>query len=215
MTSMTPLPLIVAIACTVAAVLLFIAGVAAIKKKRLFGAAVSMTLVLLLFALSGLFVLLALATQGYQALTREETIAVITVNPIGTQTFIARFAFADGRSDVFTIEGDELYVDAHILKWKPIANILGIHTAYELDRISGRYRTVSDERTKPRTIYSIAQDKPVDMFNLRRKYSIFKALLDAEYGSATFIMADRPEAMELRVSTTGLLIRKRTDIRQK
>jgi energy-coupling factor transporter transmembrane protein EcfT len=215
MTSMTPLPLIVAIACTVAAVLLFIAGVAAIKKKRLFGAAVSMTLVLLLFALSGLFVLLALATQGYQALTREETIAVITLNPIEPQTFIARFAFADGRSDIFTIEGDELYVDAHILKWKPIANILGIHTAYELDRISGRYRTVSDERTKPRTIYSIAQDKPVDMFNLRRKYSIFKALLDAEYGSATFIMADRPEAMELRVSTTGLLIRKRTDIRQK
>jgi len=212
---MTPLPLIVAIACTVAAVLLFIAGVAAIKKKRLFGAAVSMTLVLLLFALSGLFVLLALATQGYQALTREETIAVITLNPIEPQTFIARFAFADGRSDIFTIEGDELYVDAHILKWKPIANILGIHTAYELDRISGRYRTVSDERTKPRTIYSIAQDKPVDMFNLRRKYSIFKALLDAEYGSATFIMADRPEAMELRVSTTGLLIRKRTDIRQK
>ncbi|HEU18694.1 MAG TPA: hypothetical protein ENO00_04830 [Deltaproteobacteria bacterium] len=212
---MTPLPLIVAIACTVAAVLLFIAGVAAIKKKRLFGAAVSMTLVLLLFALSGLFVLLALATQGYQALTREETIAVITLNPIEPQTFIARFTFADGRSDIFTIEGDELYVDAHILKWKPIANILGIHTAYELDRISGRYRTVSDERTKPRTIYSIAQDKPVDMFNLRRKYSIFKALLDAEYGSATFIMADRPEAMELRVSTTGLLIRKRTDIRQK
>jgi hypothetical protein len=32
-------------------------------------------------------------------------------------------------------------------------------------------------------------------------------VVDAEYGSATFIAADRPALFEVRVSTTGLLIR--------
>jgi hypothetical protein len=32
-------------------------------------------------------------------------------------------------------------------------------------------------------------------------------LLDVEYGSATFVHADRPALFEIRVSTTGLLIR--------
>lgn len=204
---MIQLPLIIAIVCALVAILFFITGITGIKKKRLFGTVVNMTLVMLLFALTGLFGMIALATQGYQALTREQTIAIVNLTPIGPQKFIARFAFADGHTDVFTLEGDELYVDAHILKWKPIANIVGIHTAYELDRISGRYTTVNDEKVKPRTIYSVAKSKPVDMFNLRRKHSILKVLLDAEYGSAAFIMANKPEEIELRVSTTGLLIR--------
>jgi hypothetical protein len=33
-------------------------------------------------------------------------------------------------------------------------------------------------------------------------------LLDAEYGSASFINSDKPAYFEIRVSTTGLLIRK-------
>lgn len=173
-----------------------------------------MTLVMLLLALAGLFGMIALASQGYHALTREQTIAIVNLTPIGPQKFIARFTFADGHTNIFTLEGDELYIDAHILKWKPIANIIGIHTAYALDRISGRYTTVADEKAKPRTIYSIAKSKPVDMFNLRKKHSFLKVLLDAEYGSAAFIIADQPEEIELRVSTTGLLIRPHTEKKQ-
>jgi hypothetical protein len=45
------------------------------------------------------------------------------------------------------------------------------------------------------------------MFALRRKWSVFTPLLDAEYGSGTFVMADRPATLEVRVSTSGLLIR--------
>ena len=37
----------------------------------------------------------------------------------------------------------------------------------------------------------------------------FAPLLDAEYGSGTFQSADRPGTFEVRVSTTGLLIRPR------
>src|SRR6267378_2754935 len=35
----------------------------------------------------------------------------------------------------YPISGDEIYVDARILKWHALANLLGLSTAYELDRV--------------------------------------------------------------------------------
>jgi hypothetical protein len=46
------------------------------------------------------------------------------------------------------------------------------------------------------------------MFHLRQKYAFLTPLLDAEYGSGTFVPADKPAELEVRVSTSGLLIRK-------
>ncbi len=46
------------------------------------------------------------------------------------------------------------------------------------------------------------------MFDLRRRFQILNPLLDAEYGSATFINSNSREEFRVLVSTTGLLIRK-------
>jgi hypothetical protein len=105
------------------------------------------------------------------------------------------------------LSGDELYVDAHILKWKPIANLLGLHTQYELDRVAGRYRRLEDEIGRERAVFSLGRAKPLDMFSLRRRYAFLEPLLDVEYGSASFVPADRSTEWELRVSTSGLLFR--------
>jgi hypothetical protein len=39
------------------------------------------------------------------------------------------------------------------------------------------------------------------------RYAFLEALLDAEYGSATFARVTQPAELEARVSTTGLLMR--------
>ncbi len=189
------------------AILFLVAGVFALKRKRLLGSATSITLALLLLAVAALMATISIATQGYRALTREEVAAAVVVRPVSPQRFVARCTFPDGRQETFELAGDQIYVDAHILKWKPIANILGLHTAYELDRVGGRYMELGAERDSTRTVFELASDKPFDMFALRRKWSVFSPLLDAEYGSGTFVMADRPATLEVRVSTSGLLIR--------
>jgi len=187
---------------------LFIVGLVALKKRRFFGLAASLTLGALLLSLAGLLAMVSIATQGYRALTREEVAAVIKTEPTGPQRFQVRFYFPDGREASFDLSGDELYVDAHILKWKPLVNFLGLHTAYELDRLVGRYTKLENERSKERTVFLLARPKPLDMFKLRRRYALLRPLLDAEYGSATFIAAEKSATFELRVSVTGLLIRK-------
>lgn len=199
--------IVIAFIAATLAVLFLVAGVFALKRKRLLGSATSITFALLLFAVAALMATISVATQGYRALTHEEVAASVVVRPIGPQRFSARFTFPDGRQETFELAGDQIYVDAHILKWKPIANILGLHTAYELDRVGGRYMELGAERDSARTVFELARDKPFDMFALRRRWSVFTPLLDAEYGSGTFVMADRPATLEVRVSTSGLLIR--------
>jgi hypothetical protein len=98
-------------------------------------------------------------------------------------------------------------MDAHIIKWKPIASVLGLHTAYQLDRIAGRYRQIEQERHGVRTVHSLAPDSPIDLFELRRRFGFLEPFYDAEYGSGTFVAVSKPAELEVRLSTTGLLIR--------
>jgi len=163
---------------------------------------------LLWVALALLFGAVSLGVQGYRALTREEVAATVHVEPSGPQTFQARFRFADGREQKYDLAGDEFYVDAHILKWTPLANIFGLHTVYELDRVAGRYRAIEQERDGVRTVFLIAEERPVNLFDLRQRYSYLAPLVDAEYGSATFVPAAEPADYEVRISTTGLMARR-------
>src|SRR5688572_16714915 len=89
---------------------------------------------------------IAIGVQDYRAITHEEIAASIIVRPLGAQRYAATVRFPDGREAAFALAGDEIYVDAQILKWKPLANVLGLHTAYALDRIAGRYRAIDQER---------------------------------------------------------------------
>jgi len=185
-----------------------IMAVASSRKRRFAGSAFGVVLALLFLSLSALSATISLSTQGYRALTREDVAATVVVDRLRPQRFSARFTFADGREQAFTLAGDELYVDAHVLKWKPLANIVGLHTAYELDRVAGRYSRVEDEQSMRRTVYPLGRQKPIDMYDLRSRLPLFKPLVDAEYGSATFIAVEDQATFEVRVSTSGLLIRK-------
>ena len=199
--------IVLIIVCGVLSLIFFIATIGPLRRKKLLSSALRILLSALFLSLATLFGTITVATVGYRALTYEETAATVRIEPLGAKLFIAHFIFPDGRQASYKLAGDELYVDAHILKWKPFVNILGLHTAYELDRATGRYIDVKDELVSPRTVFLLSQDKPLNIFNLRQRYFFLGRLLDAEYGSATFINSDKPASFEIRVSTTGLLIR--------
>jgi hypothetical protein len=205
---MPHLLLVVAVTSAVLGAIFVVAGSVAFGRRHLLPGASGLLLGALFGTVAALAATIAAATQGYRALTREEVVATVRVQPTAPARFRATFQFADGRTDAFDLCGDQLQVDAHILKWKPVVNVLGLHTAYELDRVAGRYRELDAERDSARTVFSLAADKPLNMFHLREKWSFLAPFLDAEYGSGTFQNVDRPATFEVRLSTTGLLIRR-------
>jgi hypothetical protein len=193
--------------CALLAIGFGVAGRRALRGGRLLALGARSLAVLLFLTLAALCLVLVGATRGYLALTREEVACEVRVEPTGARSFRASFVFPDGRQAVHSLKGDQLYVDAHILKWKPWASLLGLHTAYELDRVGGRYASLDDERDQPRTVASLATPRQVDLFDLRRRYAPLAFLVDADYGSATFVDVRSAALLEVRVSTTGLLVR--------
>ncbi len=203
-----PSPVVIsAVAFLVVGVLLVVAAPGALRRGRWIGAGARATLGALCLALAALAAVVSVAARGYRALTLETLAATVTTEPVGPQRFRATIALPERRLAMYELAGDAFYVDAHIVKWHPLANLLGLHTAYELDRVAGRYSAVADERTRPHTVFSLARPKPVDLFDLARRLAFLAPIVDAQYGSATFVGAARPATFEVRVSTTGLLIR--------
>ena len=187
-----------------------IAGLSALKGVKPLRFALRTLVGLLLLSLGAMAGVIDVGLTGYRALTREDLAARIQVRPVDEQRFEATFLIPDRPKLSFEVAGDEIYVDARILKWTPMANMLGLHTVYELDRVTGRYIDIDKELARQRTVYSLAEKKPVDLFVLRRGYPVLAPFIDAEYGSGSFVPVTRPAEFEVRVSTTGLLIREVT-----
>ena len=196
----------VAVVLFVAGVLLGVSAIASLARARLARFVVRSVLSLLFVAVGTGLGVLVLGTQGMRALAHEETAARIKVVPTGPQAYDATVTFADGRVQTYAIAGDDIYVDAHIVKWTPLANQLGLHTTYRLDRIGGRYRTLAHEVTSPRTIFPLGEPGGLDIIGIARRFPIAK-VFDAQYGSATYVPVEGPAELELRVSTSGLLLR--------
>ena len=189
------------------ALIFLIMALVAFFRGRTGGGVLQVVVSLLLLAVAGIFGVVAIGMNGYRALTAERTAATVEIEREGEQRFTAHFTFPDGEEATYQLAGDELYVDARILKWHPRASLLGLGAGYQLDRVAGRYRSLDDEQTSPRTVFSLADEGAVDLFDLARRYQFLSRLVDAEYGSATFLQIRDGGTYQVRVSNTGLLIR--------
>ncbi|HSD96808.1 MAG TPA: hypothetical protein VLB06_06655, partial [Sulfuricaulis sp.] len=132
---MPDLLLWVAALFAIVGVAMFIAAGAALRQWRPLRMSLRLLWALMFLAAGAACGAVALGVQGYRALTHEEVAAVVRTEPLGPNRFQAQFRFPDGREVSYTLTGDQLYVDARILKWHPWANVLGLHTVYELDRV--------------------------------------------------------------------------------
>src|SRR2546428_1078597 len=194
-----PAPLLIAALCLLIVGVATVAAVPrAVRERRWLGGLIRTLVGALLLFLGVLAATISAGIRGYRALTYEEVAAKVKTEPVGLQRFRATIVLPDQRLAMYELAGDAFYVDAHILKWHPWANLVGLHTAYELDRVAGRYNSVSDERARPHTVYSLSQERVVDVFFLARRFRLFGPLVDAQYGSAAFVAGAEAAGFEER-----------------
>ena len=151
-----------------------------------------------------LILLVFFTTIGYKIVNQETKVATIHIIPNKTQEFTAVVNWVDGTREEFAVTGDQFYIDAKILKWNSWVSFLGVKTWYEFDRLGGRYISVEDEQNKPRSIYQLSEKKDFDLYLLRKQYTFLDFMVDAEYGSAAFFMADVKKNIDLYVARSGL-----------
>jgi len=202
---------VVIAACALVGLLFLIASARRLRRRRV-GACVFHGVSSLAFFLAAAAVtLLGLDLLTYDRLTHEQSALRATFARAAEQQFNATLTYPSGETRGYVLRGDEWQIDARVLKWRGIANVLSFDTAYRLERISGRYSDVERERTAPRTVYALHPTERFDAWALLRTWHEYVPWADALYGSATYVPMADGAAYEVTVSQSGLVARPLND----
>jgi hypothetical protein len=193
--------------CALLGVLFFIAAIRRLRRRRVLGGMAHGGAALIFFLAAACAVLIGTNLRTYQRLSYEQPAGELQFTKQGDRAFEARLSYPDGERASFPLRGDEWQVDARVLKWHAFANLVGFDAAYRLERISGRYTHIEDERSQPRTVYDLHTAGRIDPWELVHRYRSWIPWMDALYGSATFLPMADGALYEIKVSQSGLIAR--------
>ncbi len=203
---MTFTALIVVLA--LAGILFLFAAIRRLRRRRFgVGGALDGAAALILILFSICAALMGANLRTYQRLGFEQPAGELQLMRTAEREFNAVLTYPSGQRANFPLLGDEWQVDARVLKWHAFANIVGFDAAYRLERISGRYSRIEDERSQARTVYSLNPPQRIDPWELAHAYHSWIPWMDALYGSATFLPMADGALFEIKVSQSGLIAR--------
>jgi hypothetical protein len=188
-------------------ILCLFAAVRRIRRRRVLGGVLIGATALILILLSVVAALIAGSLLTYQRLSFEQPAGELQLTRTGDREFNASLTYPSGARANFTLRGDEWQIDSRVLKWHAFANLAGFDTMYRLERIGGRYTRVEDERSQPRSVYSLNPPQLIDPWDLVHRYHSWVPWMDALYGSATFLPMADGALYEIKVSQSGLVAR--------
>src|SRR5687767_2267734 len=176
-----------------------------------------------LFFLSGATVLLVAAIvvlvaanlYTYARLTHEQEAARVSMRQLGERHYVLSVQPKGEPPRHFELRGDEWQMDARVLKWRAMGNLLGFDTLYRLERLSGRYGSVAAERAGPRTVHDLSEETSLDRWSLVRRHHAYVPFADALYGSAVYVPMSEGAEYTVSVSASGLLVRPGNDTARK
>jgi hypothetical protein len=195
------------VVCALLGLLFFFAAIRRMRQRRVMGGMMHGATALVLILAAACATLVAVNLRSYQRLSNEQAAGELQFTRVGDRQFDAILSYPNGQSANFPLRGDEWQIDARVLKWRAFANLLGFDSAYRLERISGRYSHVEDERSLPRTVYDLNAPGRIDPWELLHRYGSWLPWMDALYGSATFLPMADGALFEIKVSQSGLLAR--------
>ncbi len=203
---------IITLIIAIIGVLLFIFAMKRLYRRKLLTGSLQGLSGLLLLSLAALSGSVALNLYTYQQLTYEESIASIQFTQLEPKLFRAFITLPDKNTQTYNLRGDQWQIDARILKWSGVAALAGMKTHYRLERISGRYSNIQNERSAPRTVYPLSSSELIpiwspDIWSFIKGNQEWFPWVDAIYGSATYLPMIHRASYTITVSTSGLISR--------
>lgn len=172
-------------------------------------------------AFLSLFLLLLVLSNltTYQRLTYERDIARLSIEKISEQKYQINLDYVGSGEDVqpneFLLQGDEWRLEAKILKWHGWANLLGLDSYYQLDRISGRYRDIELATSKPASAYQLSKtQRGINLWELKHLMKSNLPFLDAYFGQGLFLPMRDGAAFMVAINQSGLIARPANELGQ-
>lgn len=178
-----------------------------LKKKRLWATCRNG-----FYSLFALFLLMTAALVAtnlltYHRLTYESALASVQIEKISYQQYNVIFTpRSNCKKTTYVLAGDEWQVDARILKWHGWANLLGMDSHFQLDRISGRYHDIEQQSSHLPTVFVLEKQQNYDLWSLKKKYQ-WLPWLDARYGQSVFMPMKNGQIYQIYMTQSGMIAR--------
>jgi len=183
-------------------------GLRSLWRSRFWSASATLLTSAIVLGCAALVFVVAGNMYTYSRLTYEAPIADLIFKSTGPQHYQATLIHApSGEMQVFAVNGDEWQLDARVLKWRGWATVLGLDAQFRLERLSGRYLDIEQERSAPRTLYRLSDNPGIDLWTWSIAHPQWVPFVDAVYGSATFLPMADGARYRVTMSQTGLLAR--------
>lgn len=154
--------------------------------------------------LAGLYLLvIALNLTSYHSLAGMQTVATISTQRQADQIWQVTLNSDDGVSTVRTLQGDQWQIDVRIIRFSGPLRWLDIASGYRLDRLSGRYTSLEQERSSPRTTITLSEAIWPDLWQWDREVNL--PFVEAVDGNATFMPMRDGAVFDVKLSSSGLV----------
>ena len=207
--------------CGVIGLMLGFAGIARLLKANFPGGLLRVVTSVGFLGMGGVAALAALNLQTYKRLTHEQLAATVYFSGLENEAnkFVARLTLPDGETRNYTLTGDEFEIGAQVIKFKPLANILGYDTVYRLEYLSGRFRErfVYDKVRTAEVVGTKPSDDPgLDVAAFVKQNGTRFGLEtvgvgggqeDARYGSAVYVPMAHGLEYEIKVTQDAVIAR--------
>lgn len=161
----------------------------------------------LLFALGFIVLLVGLNIHTYQRLTHEELAATLEFSSSAAGTHALKLSFPDGLEREFLLNGDQWQLDARIIKWQGFANVMGFDSLYRLERISGRYQDIEQEKSAVRSVHALSEDPGLSVWKLAERHQRWLPWIDTQYGSAAYAPITDGARYRAFITQSGVIAR--------
>ncbi len=199
---------IVAVILAFSGILLLILSFSRLRQRYLVSAGIYSILSSGLVVIAIVLIACSMNLYTYSRIIHEQDVAEIIFAEISPQYYSATlYSGNERRNAKYIIKGDEWQLEARIIKWKSPVYLAGLDPLYRLERISGRYSNIQEEKTGIRTVYSLTENQGLDIWSIMKKYPSWIPWIDAYYGSATYLPMSDKARFKITLSQTGLLAR--------
>jgi len=161
---------------------------------------------LLMISISVLMVLVGLDLFSYKQLQKDKPILTISFEKKDDQHFESTLLYIEqGNEQKHELYGDQWQIDARMIRWRGLFELFGAKPGYRLDRLNGRYYSLEDERRKPRSAHQLQESEfGLDFWSWAQENGRFMPLVDAIYGSATYLPMEHGAIYQISLSASGL-----------
>lgn len=215
MSPLSPILAAIVVVALVVAIPLEIAAIRRLRRIQLVRGTMFFASGGFVLALGAAAVLVVMNLHTYARLTHEQEAARVSMRQLDERRYVVSVETKQAPARHYELRGDEWQMDARVLKWRGVGNLLGLDTVYRLERLSGRYGDITSERAAPRTVFALAEDPGIDLWTVLRRYNEYLPLADALYGSAAYVPMAEGAQYTVSVSSSGLVVRPGNDAARK